>query len=257
MTNRKFMVGVDCKELIETAVGKRLPLTITTRQDKNWQVYKSNFIAIQSNRLYLAHPTPDMNDCHTEMATGQEIAVSFKKGYYKNLFVTRSISQDRFEIDSGVFMPVIVVMFPEQIERIQRRAYNRAEVPSNEIVDVTFERLEDDHIVDRKQWHGHLVDLSAGGLGVKINKDAAVDLNEGDQFKLTFVPMSGQDPIEINSRFRHATNTDDPNEAMLGFQIIGQEMDEIGRNVLRRIGRIVNLYQRQQNISKHPNLIRK
>ena len=104
MTNRKIIVGSDCRLALEKAVAKRMPLTITTHEDYTWRVYKSNFIALEDNRLLLAPPVLDTHDGHMEPAQGQELAVAFKLGDYKNLFLTRAVAQDRYKLDDGIFM---------------------------------------------------------------------------------------------------------------------------------------------------------
>lgn len=254
MTNRKIVMGTDCRLVLEKAVAKRLPLTITTRQYDSWQVYKSNFVALENNRLLLAPPVLDTNDGHMEPTQGQELAITFKLGYYKNLFVTRAIGQERYELDPGIFMPVVIVLAPDQLEKIQRRAYSRALVPENETVPVTFHRNDAQSSESPEQWQGQLTDLSAGGLGVKMDRTQIDSLREGDQFQLRFVPMANQNEIVVSVRFRHASESDQTDQAVLGFQLIGQEMSEKGRSTLRRIGPIVHLYERQKELAKHPNL---
>jgi len=189
-----------------------------------------------------------------EPAQGQELAITFKLGYYKNLFVTRTIAQERHEIDPGIFMPVVTVLVPDQLEKIQRRAYNRAQVPDHETVPVTFQRIQTPSSESQEQWQGRLTDLSAGGLGIKMDRSQIDPLRVGDQFQLRFVPMANQNEITVNVRFRHVSELDRTDQVVLGFQLIGQEMSEKGRSALRRIGRIVHLYQRQSELAKHPNL---
>ena len=254
MTNRKIILGSNCRQVLEKAVAKRLPLTITSHQNHSWKVYKSNFVALDNNRLLLAPPVLDTHDGHMEPAQGQELAITFKLGYYKNLFVTRTIGQERHQLDDGIFMPVVVTLAPDQLEKIQRRAYNRAPVPDHETVPVTFKRLEERESASQQQWQGTLIDLSAGGLGVKIDRAQIESIHEGSQFRLCFIPLANHDEITVNVRFRHAAETDSPDQVNLGFQLIGQEMNENGRATLRRIGRVVHLYQRQNELSKHPNL---
>ena len=245
MPKRKFIIGIECKEILESVSFKHIPLTITVKQDGNWQVYKSNFIATQGDRLIFTQPAPDVADCHMEPTPGQEIAVTFKKGYHKYLFTTRAIEQQQYEMDPGVHIPCLVVHIPEQIEKIQRRAYNRAKVPEKFPVSVKFWRSKD----QSKFWEGHLIDLSAGGLGVSHSKDGIDDIQEDEQFILEFIPLQGQETLSVTCRFRHAAAIDgNDNEVMMGFQILGLEVDEDGLRTLRRISRVVAVFQRQEKI---------
>ena len=139
MRKRKFAIGSECKHLLEEAVRKRLPATITNKREGLWQVYKSNFLALRHNQIVLGQPAPHIADCHIETAQGQEIAVSFKKGYNKCLFVTRVVKpRHEFELEDQLTVPAISVYRPEQIEKIQRRAYDRTEPPEGFPVPVTF-----------------------------------------------------------------------------------------------------------------------
>ena len=252
MTRRNFVIGVECRNLIAEAVQRHLPLKITNKQEKRWQVYNSNFLAVQSNRVILSMPIPDDKGCHMEVTEGQEIAVTFKKGYRKCLFLTRVIGRTEYQIDEGVSVPSIVTLCPQQIERFQRRAFNRAEVPEGEPVAVKIASLESG--AEELKFSGQLCNLSAGGLGVTVSQSEMPEIEEDQQFEMRFVPLESQEEICVQARFRHATDQPEDESFMLGFHIIGLEMTEQGRNILRRISRVVNLYQRQKTLSSHPGL---
>ena len=101
MTRRNFVVGLECKQILTEAVAKHLPLKITNKHDTRWEVYKSGFIGVQGNRLVLSAPVSEMKDACVKLDEGQEIAITFKKGYNKCLFVTRFIGPCDFETDPG------------------------------------------------------------------------------------------------------------------------------------------------------------
>jgi c-di-GMP-binding flagellar brake protein YcgR len=256
MDNRKFAVGLECRNLLQEAVQKHLPLTLTNKQNNCWQVYKSTFIGVLANRLVVALPVADAGAGHIEPSAGQEVAITFKKGYHKCLFVTRIVGREQFELDPGVSMPAMTVFCPQQIEKIQRRSYNRATVPAGEEVVVSF-WPSDTTDQSGSCWQAYLVDLSAGGMGLKMGKTQLPALVEGQQVDLEFVPLPDQEPLRLQGRFRHATDAPEAGQSLLGFQLVGLEMSEEGRQILRRIGRIASLYQRQEPLSKHSDLARK
>jgi c-di-GMP-binding flagellar brake protein YcgR len=251
-TNRKFAVGSECRMLLEEAAGKHLPLTITNKQDTNWQVYHSTFYALKSHRIIASLPVPDVSTGQMEPAAGQEIGVSFKKGYHKCLFVTRIVAQEPYELDPGVMAPSITLLVPEQIEKIQRRAYNRTKVPAKDRIPVSFWKTEnpDQGVV----WEGTLSDLSAGGVGIRIPKNEISDLVPGQQYHIQFVPLVGYDPLQLSGCFRHAVEAPEGEQVILGFKLVGLEMDEGGRHTLRQLSRIVSVYQRRAPISEHGQL---
>ena len=94
MRQRKFVIGQEARKLLAHAIEKRSPVTITVfegspasskpaQRASNWRIYKSNFLGMHSNRIFLALPTGPEVDCQFEPAPGREIAVTFKKGYNK------------------------------------------------------------------------------------------------------------------------------------------------------------------------------
>jgi c-di-GMP-binding flagellar brake protein YcgR len=252
--NRKFAVGSECRMLLDEAAGKHLPLIITNKQDTNWRVYHSTFYALKSHRIIVSLPVPDVTTYQMEPAAGQEIGVSFKKGYHKCLFVTRIISQEPYELDPGVMAPSITMLMPEQIEKVQRRAYNRTKAPAGERIPVSF--WKDGNLDQGTVWEGALSDLSAGGVGISMPKNEIPNLVPGEQFYVQFVPLAGQEPLQLHGCFRHAVESPEGENVILGFKLVGLEMDEEGRHMLRQISRIVNVYQRQAPISEHSNLSR-
>lgn len=252
MTRRNFVIGLECRNLIAEAAQRHLPLKITNKQEKRWQVYNSNFLEVQSNRVIMSMPVPDDKGCYLEITEGQEMAITFKKGYRKCLFLTRVIGRTEYQIDEGVSVPSIVALCPQQIERFQRRAFNRAEVPEGEPVIVEISSLESG--AGDLKFSGQLFNLSAGGLGVTVLQSEMPEIEEDQQFEMRFVPLENQEEICVQARFRHATEQPEDEKLMLGFHIIGLEMTEQGRSVLRRISRVVSLYQRQKTISEHPGL---
>ena len=242
MRKRKFAVGLECKNLLEVVLDKALPLTITNKtDDNNWHVFKSNLLSIHAGRIEITQPASKADNCAMEAVPGQEIAITFKKGYNKCLFVARVIAQSQFELPDSTVVSSITLYRPEQIEKIQRRAYDRTEVSSDEPVIMTF-WASDDHA---KKHQTELLNISSGGVGARMPEADMPHWQDNQQCDLYFIPLLGQEPIVTQARFRHNTQPSQDGNVMLGFQFVGLEMTEHGRSMLRRIGRIVTVYQRQ------------
>ena len=304
MRERKFAVGSECKKLLEAAVEKKLPATITckgtacdiigpggkaaersngTGDTDNWQVYKSNFLSLRGNKIILTQPSPHLCEEPLELTPGTEISIAFKKGYNKCLFTTRIIGPQQFEFDSDESLPysissliaadaddtssncsvvpAMAVYCPEHIEKFRRRAYNRTAPPVDLTIPVTFWSPNE----SGKEYQAVLANISAGGIGLAIPSDEYTQLEENAQYEMKFnpfppdscftpdAPAGRQQTIQLRGRFRHATNRTD-GLLLLGFQLIGLELTEQGRSTLRRLGRIVSLYERQQPLCCHSNL---
>jgi len=246
MAKRRFVNGIECRNLLNDMAQKRVRLTLTNRSDNVWRVYKSQFISLRGNQLILAQPIPDTAETPMEAGANQEIAISFKKGYNKYLFLTKIIKVDKYEEQPGRSLSVLHVYTPDHVEKIQRRAFTRADVPAESSVEVKFWRTGSTR---ETSWTGMLSNVSAGGIGVTINAAEFPELQESEQITLEFMPLPDQKPIVVDARFRHGSPADQAGKAVLGFQFIGLEISEEGRAILRRISRAVGVYLRKLPLS--------
>jgi len=247
MQKRRFATGAECKQLLEDVVEKRLPISITMKHEGDWQIYKSNFLGYHGNRLVLALPAPYLNEYTLEPAPGTEIAVTFKKGYNKCLFLTRIIGPQKYELEPEILVPAMSVYAPEQVEKIKRRAYNRTEPPAGEKIPVTFWLQSN----PGQKSQGILGNISCGGIGLIMPKEAVPALEENSLCGLSFRPLSQQEPLELEVRYRHTSGYEEGPNALVGFQIVGLELTEEGRAKLRQLSRIVSVYERQKPLSYH------
>ena len=249
MAKQRFINGLECKNLLAEMAQKQIGLTLTNRSANVWRVYKSQLISVRANQLVLAQPVPDAGDCHLEPAGGQEVAISFKKGYNKFLFLTRVIKADQYALETGERIPVLNVYAPDHIEKIQRRAYKRADAPQGEPIMVTFWRSSDEG-PERTRWQGQLANLSAGGLALKMDPKDQPELEDNEQLTLRFAPLEKQKAVCVDARFRHSTDKDQAGGQMLGLQFMGMDATEEGRASLRRISRAVGIFQRQRPLAQ-------
>ncbi len=241
MRKRKFVAGNECRKLLEFAAEKPLPLTITQRgPDNQWKVYKSTILKLYPYRMEIALPVAEGDHPGMEAIAGQEIAITFKKGYNKCLFTSRIISQDEFEFPSGEKAASLTIYVPEQVEKIQRRAFERTNVPGDMNVEVHFWSIDD----AGEQHAGVLENLSTGGIGVAVDSNHLPGWPDDQLCQVQFTPLPGQESVIAQGRYRHSTHLD-ADSNLVGFQFVGLELTEEGRNIMRRLGRVVNVYQRQ------------
>ncbi|MBI9017132.1 MAG: PilZ domain-containing protein [Phycisphaerae bacterium] len=245
MRKKKYVVGMECKGLLETAMQKSLPLTITHKNGDLWQVHKSQIVDIQRHRMVITEPQAQAGQTPVQWSPGSEVAVTFKKGYNKCVFVSRVITEEQYEVEPGVKTACMLIYCPEQIEKVQRRSFERTEVPSTENVVVTFWPSND----ASAKHYGKLVNLSAGGIGVTMPEQDVPNFHADQQCDIQFVAMPGQEPIVAQGRFRHVARDSGVGLPIVGFQFIGLELSDQGRSTMRRIGRIVTIYSRRQNVS--------
>ncbi len=255
MAQRNYVTGMDCRRLLDEAVEKRLFAKITDKDDGRWEMYRSSFLGTQGNRLVLTQPTGEHPQQAVELAQGQNIAISFKKGYNKCLFITRVVGHGLYEVEPGIKMPTITILRPDCIEKLRRRAFNRVDAPDSMQIAVTMRPMDTSQA--NTECTALLKNLSAGGMAVEMPQADAQSLLADQQFVLEFVPLMDQGSLQVPARLRHITDVPDSDRSSLGFQFIGLDASSEGRNTLRRLGRIVSVFQRQQPIAKHSNLSRR
>ncbi len=246
MRKRKFVVGKETQNLLHTALMKKMPLTITKKQGEDWEMYKSHILSIHGHRMVITMPEAREEQTPIQAEKGQEIAISFKKGYNKCLFTSRIISSGRTEVDAGKFTETLMIYIPEQVEKIQRRVYERTQVPDGDSINVNFWPIND----SKNRYTGELTDLSGGGIGVTVSKEIVPDIEAEQHCTVQFVPLPGHEPIIASAIYRHISDPED-GVKKIGFQFIGLETSEQGRMILRRIGRVVTIYDRRNSISKN------
>jgi c-di-GMP-binding flagellar brake protein YcgR len=101
--------------------------------------------------------------------------------------------------------------------------------------------------IERESWYGELEDISAGGI--RVNAPASADVRVGETIECLFAPKPGMQPIltEITLRHKEAAVA---GRTSLGFQFIGLETTEEGRETLAKLSTIVSQYQRAEQKSK-------
>jgi hypothetical protein len=150
-------------------------------------------------------------------------------------------------------------MVPEQIELVQRRSYFRVDVPCSLKVNVMlWHRCYTEGMAETQQietqtsdsrrmpqggyWQGKLIDISAGGLQVVVDKEQKPDFIRGQFIGLRFTPLPYEMPLMFGAQIRSILPTAGGNSICLGLRIVGLEASPEGRQVLQRLCSIAEQY---------------
>ena len=153
---------------------------------------------------------------------------------------------------------ILVLSMPQQLELVQKQNFKRVQVPVSMDVEVALwhknipqGKASDLDIQVLHGFRGRLVDISAGGLQVAVNRSQGPEF-EKDQFvHLEFIPLDDETPLKFNAYIRQILPDADPDYMLLGLQILGLEASDEGRMVLQRICSVIQEY-RQINESTKP-----
>jgi len=235
-------------QILEDAVRSELPLVLTHNGNDGWRTYKAAFGAGQgAAKGILVKVTRTGIDAEEKLPVpGDVLGVTFRIGHKKCMFNTVLVSVGRTK--EGFLW---TIRRPEQLQQLQRRAYERAVLPPGTVVAVRFWRdvAGDNAVADtRDVRHGQLEDISAGGMRIKVADSNDVQLDQ--TYRCVFTPRPGKPSLVLDAVLRHREAAD-RGRASLGFQFVGLETTQDGLRLLDRLVRSVNHFQRLY--SREPN----
>lgn len=227
-------------QVLEDAVRDERQLVLTHNSADGWRTYKAAFVSEQAHTkgiLVKSTSTEDHTHAQRPLA-GDVLGVTFRIGNKKCMFSTVLMSLQGKGGDS-----IWAIRRPEQLQQLQRRAYERAATPKDSVVAVRFWReVTADHASadSRIVRNGQLEDLSAGGMRIKVADSKEVEIDR--TYRCVFRPRPGKPSIVLDAVLRHRAAVDH-GRASLGFQFVGMETTQDGLRLLDRIVRIVNHFQ--------------
>lgn len=172
---------------------------------------------------------------------GEPIGVTFRKSHKKCMFVSRVRSCGRRP--DGI---VVEIQWPDSLQQLQRRSFQRAAPPRNTVIPVRFWREKNPHTSspdDRQVRHGQLEDLSAGGMRIKTGDLADIEL--GALYRCVFSPRAAASAMMLDALLKHHEVLNQ-GRASIGFHFIGLEMTPEGQGLLDRLAHVVNQFQRSR-----------
>lgn len=232
---------LDC---LAEASARKVPLTFSFRQGKSWQTVHSHIIRLLRDRLYLEYPQAEQGQ-PPEVTAGMTVGVAFKIRHHKHIFGVTVTSVSDLAVD-GREAKVVCVPLPTTMQRVQRRAYNRVDVPKNRSVLAVFcQGGSGAHDGRRLTWDGWVTNISAGGFQVRLPSHAAPQLDVGDVVGVKVELGQEYATIHADAQFRHLMQ-DDRGTLLMGFQFVGLNETNEGRQTLRHLGDAVCDFQRLQ-----------
>ncbi len=237
-------------EVLMECADRRCPVVLSHRLDSGWATYKSRILAVDSAGKYLIleQPMPETGQAPPELAIGEKIGVSFRRGHKKCMCCVEVAKIIQFDLEDGVVVPAFEVPWPEKLQEMQRRMYFRAAVPAGRRIEVclweggAMDRAADD-LKATPHHSGMLQDISAGGCRVLVDAVRDPCLQEGDTVGLQFQPDPRSEPLLLDAMFRHSEPMSS-SRISLGFQFVGLETTLEGRRMLQALSRVVSAFLR-------------
>ena len=271
MNEMVVLRGVDPREILRTAVDKKVPAIMSYLSKGKWHVAKVLLTGLGADRFSIESTHLEKRPHPINIQMNQPVGISFKYEYGK--FVFDTTVADLEPSSDSASGGTIVLAVPDRVEVVQRRSYFRVNVPESLRVNVVlWHRSQKDLSILRSSatakdeperqtsemtsqthnyYQGILVDISAGGAQVIVDAGQAPvssaqvpDFKKGQFIGLRLTPLPYEMPLMFNAQIRNILPTADNKSVYLGLQIVGLESSREGRQVLSRIVGVVERYYR-------------
>ncbi len=227
--------------VIEDSIRDQRPSVLTLQTQRGWRTYRSRFISGSKPTGTVVIQVDSQEDARpVELPPpGESLGVTFRSGHMKCMF-SSVLQSVRAEGDG----PMVILRWPEEIQRLQRRMYERAAPPSGTVIAVRFWRHDPSASSPGNEpsvRYGQLEDVSAGGLRLQTAETEGLEPDLG--YRCAFSPKPHSPSLVIDATLRHLKPTDQ-GRVSLGFQFVGLETTLEGRRNLNRVARIVSQFHR-------------
>ncbi len=252
-------------QIIGSAADRHLVVVLTHYGSAGWQTCRSRFIdcRIDEQRIFIERPTGDAPETPS-LSVGEQIGVSFRRGRTKCLFTTVVTGCGRAVDDRAESIDTITLRWPENLQEMQRRAYERVSPPRQEHIEVAYwptvshgdvsvsSRMSGSCVHPARRAtgaaetppdarRGKLDNLSAGGLSLTVDDKLTASI--GDNMCCSFQPAPKTEILTFDAKVRHLAQTD-RNQWSLGLQFIGLETSTEGQCRLAQLAIIVSRFRR-------------
>jgi len=247
MSHGTLLAQAGRRSVLQWAVQRKTAINVSLLTDDCWHSLRSHLIHFDPDQglLQIAYPISSSDGPPPELPPGEQLGISFRRGHKKCVFVSPVIMRRTDTTSTGKRMDTLLVRVPREMRELQRRAYQRIDVPPDRFIAV---KLWQGGLTspDETSWPlcaGRLTNVSVGGILVDIRVDQNPRLSVGDIVGLEITVTQGQTPLLAEAQYRHCTMTGS-DRIGLGLQFLGLEHDLPHRASITQIADFVRSLQR-------------
>jgi len=241
--------------IIQGAVTTRLRASLSRYGITGWLSYKTRIVDADEEQRVLVIETPvdEQTGQTVAIPPGEHIGISFRRGRAKCSFTTVVSAAGACEQSSTCQRGVIGVDWPDKLQIVQRRVYNRVAPPAGTCVQVYFwpegEGPSCDAAADvsfnpgrHDASVGRMEDLSAGGVRVISSQR----IQPSDRtYVCAFCPRNTDRPLQFEAKLRHI-DTLAGEKFALGFQFVGLDATTQGQCRLAHLANVVSGFRQSR-----------
>lgn len=240
------MAAGQLREILEPAALRLTPAALTCMLQDTWQTYRSRFLGLRDSRMWLEYGRGESAQLAPQFAAAQRIGVAFKWRNRKYVFSTVVDEVGELDVLAEGQFRALRVAWPDEMHRLERRAFFRVNVPPARRMQVRFWKggMIAQPAAERGRetvYEGQILDLSAGGFSARLPSSGVPPLETGFVMGVE-LKMQGCRPLRMDAQFRHAVP--DGQGATVGMQMMGLTETPAGRETLEKIAQLMRDFLR-------------
>lgn len=233
--------GASCDQALLSLIRNGCPVIVTYLAQTGWCLFKGRFLEGDPNTACLSVKVSRSGDPDGTLAAQEHenVSLTFRTGRQKWMF-SATVQSTVVEVDAVV----CTVRWPETIQRLKRRAFERAEPPKGTAITVRFQPVEGKtggQNDSNRVRDGLMENISAGGMCVRITE--RLDAPTGGIYHCAFTPDRGEPCVQVDAILRHK-EAFGRGRGSLGFQFVGLALSDQGRRTLKLLAHMTDRFQR-------------
>lgn len=239
-------------EVLHAAVGRTIPLTVLMYENNRWCNFRSRFVVLRDERLLIEMPC-DENGVPRRFEPADKVGLNFKYKHHKYTCSATVAEMSTATSGDDEEITVVSICLPSRMYCLQRRAFTRADVPANRIVRASFWMGGKDNeptnaSPDNPVHSGSVINISAGGFRMRSGHDATRGMDIGSPAGVRVTFGAGGTAVFADAQLRHVEMCE--GGAIVGFQFIGLNQTNKGREALEVIVARVSEFQRAAELTR-------
>lgn len=238
MTRGKILQADEVRDVLSAGIQEKADVVLSFTQQGKWRLYHALLSFFDDTAIALQKDVR-----FSDLLKNQPVGICVQLGHFKYLFESSIQSVEINGADGQVFLH-----FPDKVEQVSRRAFERQPVPSMLRVKCLFWHrgyLDESETAPAEQyWQGRLINLSAGGAQIAVDLDLKSYFRQGQLVGVQFTPMSYQRPLLLEAHVKYLIDQSDQQQFLVGVEFLGLEAGPEGREVLHRLVRVIHEYEK-------------
>ncbi len=197
---------------LETAAQRSAAVSSTIQYKNTWLSFRSQMLSTKDGLLWMAVPGPTEGIKAEDLIVGQEVGLHFRLNAFRYYFQGVLSAPTIWELGDGKKIQALTTPLPTQLHQLERRAYERFDVPSS----MSVRACAWVGNTPRPVWPGKVQNVSLGGLQMRTARTCLNFFDPGDVVTMAITFNPNDRPVIADAHFRHGTV--DGDMALLGLE---------------------------------------